>query len=402
LLWAVAPAEYGAGEFSVREPNMTIREPVLTPVAIDALRPTQITVGMREVVAFPEMFKARRDDQMQPEDQPSRQQTASAMTRRTILGAAAVAATATSAFAEQCHIGPPAHDEGPRVWMNLDQVELDAAYDQSVYAPLGNEAVARCVSNSELVRKRLGPPQREAYGSTEIEKLDIFRTKQANAPIFLFIHGGAWLHGTAKDYAYAAETYVNAGAHYVVPDFVSVDKADGDLTVMASQVRNAIAWTYKNASKFGGDGSRLYIGGHSSGGHLCGVALVTDWKKDFGLPEDVVKGGVCMSGMYDMKPVHLSKRGNYVHFTDAMEQAMSSQRHLDLLHAPIMVTYGTDETPEFQRQNRDFAAAVKAAGKPVELVEAPHYNHFEMMESVGNPYGPNGRAALAMMKLGPV
>jgi arylformamidase len=331
----------------------------------------------------------------------SRQQTRSAMTRRTMLGAAVAAAAVTPAVADECHIGPPAHAEGPHVWLNMDQVELDAAYDQSVYAPNGNQVIARCQSNSELVRQRLGPPQRESYGSTDVEKLDIFRSKQRKAPIFLFIHGGAWLHGVAKDYAYPAETYVNAGAHFVVPDFISVDKANGDLTVMAKQVRSAIAWTYKNAASFGGDPDRLYIGGHSSGGHLCGVALVTDWKNDFGLPEDVVKGGACMSGMYDLKPVRLSKRGNYVHFTDAMEQAMSSQRHLDLLRVPITVTYGTNETPEFQRQNRDFAAAVKAAGKPVQLIEAANYNHFEMMESVGNPYGPNGRAVLAMMKLGP-
>ena len=132
-----------------------------------------------------------------------------------------------------------------------------------------------------------------------------------------------------------------------------------------------------------------------------GVALVADWQKEFGLPNDIIRGGMCMSGMYDMKPVRLSKRGNYVHFTDAMEQAMSSQRHLDLIRAPVVVSYGTNETPEFQRQNRDFAAALKAAGKPVELIEAKNYNHFEMMESVGNPYGPNGRAILAMMNLKP-
>jgi arylformamidase len=78
---------------------------------------------------------------------------------------------------------------------------------------------------------------------------------------------------------------------------------------------------------------------------------------------------------------------------------MSSQRQLEQLRAPIVVAYGTNETPEFQRQNRDFAAAVKAAGKPVELIEAVSYNHFEMCESLGNPYGPNGRAALALMKL---
>ena len=191
----------------------------------------------------------------------------------------------------------------------------------------------------------------------------------------------------------------NAGAHYVLPDFTAVDKANGDLGVMAAQVRGAVAWTYKNAASFGGDASRLYVGGHSSGGHLSGVVLVTDWQKEFGLPNDIIKGGMCMSGMYDMKPVRLSKRGKYVHFTDAMEEAMSSLRHIDRIHAPIIVTYGTYETPDFQRQNRDFAAAVKAAGKPVELIEAADYTHFDMMESVGHPYGPNGRAALAMMKL---
>jgi arylformamidase len=168
---------------------------------------------------------------------------------------------------------------------------------------------------------------------------------------------------------------------------------------LADQVRRSIAWVYRNAGKFGGDRDRLYIGGHSSGGHLCGVALVTDWQKDFGLPADMVKGGLCMSGLYDMNPVRLSARSSYVEFTDEMEQAMSSRRHLDLLRAPIMVTYGTDETPEFQRQSRDFFAAVKAAGKHADLVAAPNFNHFEMCETLGNPYGPNGRAALALMKL---
>jgi arylformamidase len=321
-----------------------------------------------------------------------------ALSRRAAL--AAVAATlAGPALAEECHIGPPEHPQGPSVWMNLDQVELDAAYDQSFYAPLARQSIARAKSNSELVWQRLGPPRRESYGPSDVEKLDIFTTKRPKAPIFVFIHGGAWLGGEAKNYAYPAEMFVNAGAHYVVLDFIAIGAANGDLRLMAEQVRRAIAWTYKNAEKFDGDAERLYIGGHSSGGHLCGVALVTDWQKDFGLPPTMIKGGVCMSGMYDLKPVRLSKRGNYVHFTDAMEQAMSSQRHLDLIHAPVVVTYGTNETPEFQRQNRDFAAALKAAGKPVELIEAANYNHFDMMESVGNPYGPNGRAILAMMKL---
>ena len=321
-----------------------------------------------------------------------------AITRRTMLAAGA-ALTAAPAFAAECPIGPPPHTKGPLVWMDMDQIELDASYDQAFYAPLRLEIIKRYASESDAVRSRMGVPRRESYGPTAVEKLDIYRTNRANAPIFVFIHGGAWLGGEAENYAFSAEMFVNAGAHLVVLDFIAIKEAGGDLRVMADQVRRAIAWVYKNAKSFDGDANRLYVGGHSSGGHLCGVALVTDWKKDFGLPEDMVKGGLCMSGMYDMKPVRLSKRSSYIKFTDEMEQAMSSQRQLNLLRAPVVATYGTNETPDFQRQNRDFVAAVKAAGKPAELIEAKNYNHFEMAISLGNPYGPNGRAALAMMKL---
>ena len=113
----------------------------------------------------------------------------------------------------------------------------------------------------------------------------------------------------------------------------------------------------------------------------------------------MITGGLLASGIYDLKPARLSARSSYVKFDNDMEQRLSSIRYIELLRAPITVTYGTFETPEFQRQSRDFAAAVKAAGKPVELLEAPDFNHFEMCESFGNPYGPNGLAALKLMKL---
>jgi arylformamidase len=320
------------------------------------------------------------------------------ISRRGVLGTAAAVA-ATPAFAEGCLIGPPAHEKGARVFMDLDQIELDAAYDQSVYAPLMGQILKRYASSSNEMRARVGAPKRLAYGLTPVEALDLYPAKMPNAPIFVFIHGGAWRGGEAKDFGFPAELFVNASANYIALDFITVGAASGDISVMADQVRRGIAWTYKNAASFGGDPNRLYIGGHSSGGHLCGLALVTDWQKDFGLPADMVKGGLCMSGMYDMKPVRLSKRSSYIKFTDAMEQVMSSQRQIDKLRTPIIVSYGTNETPEFQRQSRDFAAAVKAVGKPVELIEAPNYNHFEMCETLGNPYGPNGRAALKLMKL---
>jgi arylformamidase len=321
-----------------------------------------------------------------------------------LLGGAAAAGLANAARAQTpdpvpCHLGPPPHDKGPRVWMDMDQIDIDAAYDQRFYAPMGYQIQKRIASVSDAVRARLGEPLRLSYGPSEIEKLDVYRARKPNAPIFIFIHGGSWRAETARNHGYPAEMFVHAGANFIAIDFIQIKEAGGDLCVMAEQVRRAIAWVYKNGASFGADANRLYIGGRSSGAHLTGVALVTDWARDYGVPADILKGGVCSSGMYDLKPVRISKRSSFVKFTDAMEEAMSSQRHLDQLRAPVVVTYGTNETPEFQRQARDFVAAVKAAGKSVELIEAPDYNHFEMGESFGNPYGPSGRAALSLMKL---
>src|ERR1700739_2092301 len=323
----------------------------------------------------------------------------SRLSRRAMLGVTAALA-AGPALAEECRLGPAPHEKGPNVFLDMDQQELDASYDQSAYEPLLSQVSKRLPPKSGAMHARIGAPERKSYGPSAAEGLDIYRAKRDNAPIFVFIHGGAWLGGAAKDYGYPAEMVVNAGAHYVAVDFVAIREAGGDLGVMAKQVRSAVAWVHNNAAKFGGDPARLYVGGHSSGGHLCGVVLVTDWQKEFGLPADIIKGGLCMSGMYEMKPVALSARRNYIKFTEAMEDSMSAIRHIDKLPAPITVTYGTFETPDFQRQSRDFAAAVKAAGKPVQLIEAPNYAHLEMCESLGNPYGANGRAALAMMNVG--
>lgn len=323
--------------------------------------------------------------------------------RRKFLGAGAAGAmmaAAGSALAQQ----PPAQPQrvkGPRVWLDLDQKELDDAYDQSVYAPNQPLVTGRYATNSEVTRSRLGMSRRFAYGPTAAEGLDVFAAKRPNAPINVFVHGGAWRGGLAKNYAFPAELFVNAGAHFVVLDFANVGELGGNLLPMAEQVRRAVAWVWRNAKEFGGDASRLYISGHSSGAHLAGTVLVTDWKKEFDLPADTLKGALLCSGMYDLKPVRLSARSSYVKFTDAMEDALSTQRHLARIGCPVIVAHGTLETPEFQRQTRDFAAALKAAGKPAQLLVGQGYNHFEMLETLASPYGLLGRAVLEQMSLKP-
>jgi arylformamidase len=325
------------------------------------------------------------------------------MTRRVFLGASAAGALMATAGTVLAQQPAPAQQtprvKGPLVWLDMDQAELDAAYDQSVWAANLQQIVKRYATNSEDVRTRLGAPQRYAYGATPIEGLDVYITKRPNAPINIYIHGGAWRAGLAKDEAFSAELFVHAGAHFVVPDFAGVQDVGGSLLPLAEQVRRAVAWVFHNAQRFGGDANRIYVSGHSSGGHLAGAILTTDWRQNFNLPADTVKGGLCCSGMFDLKPVRLSGRSKYINFTDEMEQALSPQRHLDKLNAPVIVAYGTLESPEFLRQSREFAAAVQAAGKPVQVLVGEGYNHLEIIETLSNPYGLLGRAVLEQMQL---
>jgi arylformamidase len=295
--------------------------------------------------------------------------------------------------------GPPPHEKGPRVFLDYDQIELDAAYDQQVYQPNIVQVAKRWASNSARTRARLGEPLRVSYGPTAIEHLDIFRTAHERAPVFVFIHGGAWARGEAALYHAPAEMFVQAGAHYVTPDFAWVQDVGGSLFPMADQVCRAIAWVYENAASFGGDRDRIYIGGQSSGAHLTAVALTTGWTSRLGLPPDAIKGGLCASGMYELGPVRLTARANYVKFTDDMVEKLSPIRHLDRWRTPLIVSYGTYETPEFQRQARDFAAALKAAGKPVQLIVGDNYCHTELLETLCNPYGLLGAAVLDLMGL---
>ena len=310
--------------------------------------------------------------------------------RRTMLAGAAMAAAMPT-------LG---HAKGPLVWMDMDQKELDDAYDQAVYAPNRDIVLKRCVRNSELARERLGPPKRFSYGPTKFEGLDVFTAKTPNAPIMIWVHGGSWKVGTASQYHYAAEAFTTAGANFVAVDFAQVGDVGGSLLPMADQIRRSVAWVYKNAKQFGGDPERIYVSGQSSGGHWIGVLMTTDWTQ-YGVPMTVIKGGASGSGMYDLTPVRLSKRSEFVKFTDETVEKLSAMRHLDKLVAPIALVYGSLETPEFQRQSRDFYAAVKKAGKPVTIAVMEGYNHFEVMESIGNPLSLFGRAAIEIMKLRP-
>ena len=148
--------------------------------------------------------------------------------------------------------------------------------------------------------------------------------------------------------------------------------------------------------EFDGDPNQLHISGHSSGGHLAACIAVTDWVSQFGLPRQIVRSVICASGIYDLLPVRLSARNDYVKLDAQTEHALSPIRHLDRLSTRIFVGCGALDSNEFKRQSREFAAALGPA------LAAPHaelqaLNHYEVAETLANPEYGLGLAALKLI-----
>src|SRR5215468_9425849 len=109
-----------------------------------------------------------------------------------------------------------------KIFLDYDQVELDRQYNQRAWVTNADELIGRYATMSDAVRARLGEPESIAYGVTPIETFDLYRASRASAPILVFLHGGAWQRLSKREHAFAAETFVRAGAHFAAVDFAAV------------------------------------------------------------------------------------------------------------------------------------------------------------------------------------
>jgi arylformamidase len=282
------------------------------------------------------------------------------------------------------------------VWLDMDQATLDRAYDQPQWAPNMADVLLDYAARSRRVRERI-EPLRASYGPSHVEALDFFDCGRPGAPVHVFFHGGAWRSGKAQDYAFLAEVFLAAGVHLVLPDFDWVQDHGGDLRPIAEQARRVVAWLHANVQRLGGDPQRLFVSGHSSGAHLASVLATTDWPQR-GLPADLVKGSLLCSGVYELEPVRRSSRRRYLSIDDAAVQALSPIRHLAHARGPMVVAWGTRESPEFERQGREFADAAESAGLAIQRLVVPDSNHFEVLDAFARADGVLARAALQLAK----
>jgi arylformamidase len=282
-----------------------------------------------------------------------------------------------------------------KVFLDYDQAELDRQYNQRAWVTNADELIRRYVAASEAARARLGEPESVAYGAAPTETFDLYRAARASAPLLLFLHGGAWQRLSKRESALPAETFVRAGAHFAALDFAAVPAAR--LSDLVDQVCRAVAFILGNSERLGVERDRIHLVGHSSGGHLAACAMTADWAAR-GLPQ-AVTGGMCVSGIYDLRPVRLSARNAYLRLDEAGERALSPQHHLDRLNCPLIVASAEFDAPEFRRQARDFAAAAAQAGATVRHVEGHGFNHFDFIETLADPQGVLGKLMLEQMGL---
>jgi arylformamidase len=293
-------------------------------------------------------------------------------------------------------VAPLFAQQGP-VFMDYTQQQLDQAYDQAVWAPQLVELQAQDDAMSAAVRKAT-PPRTERYGKREAEQIDIFTPANARGvPVLVYFHGGQWQLNSRLTASFPAPTVVGRGAAYLAAGFDNITQA-WRLPDMIEQCRSAVEWAVRNAARFGGDPDRVYIGGHSSGGHLASCVLITDWARR-GLPADAIKGAFLMSGMYDLYPVTLSARGKYMQLTPQEQAAASAMRHLDRINCPVAVTWADLDSPEFKRQSMVFADALQGMGRLASRTVVFAANHFQEPQRLAKPDSELSRMLFSLMKI---
>ena len=264
-----------------------------------------------------------------------------------------------------------------KVFLDYDQKALDDQYEQRVWVPHADEIIRRYGIASDAIRRRIGEPRTERYGPAAVETLDIYGE---GSKAFVFLHGGAWKRQSKRENAFAAEMVVRAGGAYVALDFALLPSVA--LGEMVAQACRGIDWVYRNLSP------HVVLCGHSSGGHLAGCALTR-------LP--YIESALLVSGIYDLLPVRLSARNDYMRLDEKLEREYSPIHHVERIGCPVTVAWAEHEAAEFTRQSREFSRELERKGRLQAMIVGSDQNHFEILETLADPRAPLGSAALRML-----
>lgn len=267
---------------------------------------------------------------------------------------------------------------GEAVFRDYDAEELERQFNPRAYTANFEAIVNVGFERSTAYRKSARNPRYDiAYGPSDRETLDLFLPDDPrDAPVEMYIHGGFWRSREKSDFSYIAGPVVEAGGIAAIVDYDLCPTVTLDEIVR--QMRACLVWLYQNCAEYGGDPNRLHVTGHSAGGHLAAMLLATDWTAH-GLPADVLKSVLPISGVFEVAPVMQTSVQDAVQLTPEIAER-NSPAFLSAQSKPaVAVTVGTSESEEFQRQSKAYADALMGQGLTVEHFEMPDANHFSIL-----------------------
>jgi len=269
------------------------------------------------------------------------------------------------------------------LYQGYDREGLDAQYFMRARHPDWEDYFNKWDEWSNRVRDQRTCRLDVAFGDHLDETVDVFPAVEADSPIHVFIHGGYWQAMNKKDFSYVADGFVDSGASLVVVNYTLAPNADIDEIVR--QCRAALAWVWSNSDGIG-DRNRIYVSGHSAGGHLTAMMMATDWPAfGGGLPADLVKGVCAISGLFDLEAMRLCYVNDKLQLTEEQVARQSPINVLPTRAAPLIITVGAAETREFHRQTDDYARRCLEAGLSPDVMKPVGLNHYTVVDALGDP-----------------
>lgn len=281
----------------------------------------------------------------------------------------------------------------------LTPQELDHQYNARAAIPDHPEIFERWRTGSRTARDRLRCEADYYFGPSPAETLDLYPARVKDAPLLVFIHGGYWRSLDKQDFSFLAPAFVKAGVAVAMPNYGLAPATP--IEEMVRQMLRAMAWLYRHLPELGIDRRRIVVAGHSAGAHLAAMMLAADWPRMAGdLPRDLLRGAVCISGLYDLSPlVRTPFLQEDLRLDDAAAQRVSPVTYRPALALPLITAVGGDESSEFKRQNGLIRAAWPHCFR--HDLPLPGRHHLASVEALGAPGHPLFNATLRLLGTAP-
>ncbi len=287
-----------------------------------------------------------------------------------------------------------------KVYLDYTSEALSAEYNNRGKVPEYEAIVTEWAHRSDRFRSsNIRSKLDQSYGSGVRSRFDLFLPDVENPPLHIFIHGGYWQWNEKEHYAFLAEPFISSGTAFANLEYPLCPNVT--MGEIIGQIRNAIYYLWKNASKLGFNRDNILVSGHSAGGHLTGIVMTTDWLAIFpDIAPSPVKYCLPISGIYDLEPLRYTPISDALNLDDDLACTLSPMFSPPRIDARVIIALGALEGREFHRQSEEFAANCRRHGMDVEIRSVFNCNHFTILEELAKPEGTLFKVALALQSSG--